>query len=73
MAKVGRPRAATPANIDSATKAEVAALLSCSDRHVERLIARGDLEAWKSGRAVRIWLHSVQAYQLRNRFVPVVD
>jgi excisionase family DNA binding protein len=67
MAKVGRPRAATAANIDSATKNEVAKLLSCSVRHVERLIDRGDLEAWKSGRAVRIWFRSVQAYQEANR------
>lgn len=67
MAKVGRPRAATAANIDSATKDEVAALLACSVRHVERLVDRGELEAWKSGRAVRIWLRSVLAYQEANR------
>lgn len=67
MARPGRPRAATPANIDSATKAEVAELLSCSERHVERLIDRGDLEAWRSGRAVRIWLRSVLAHQEANR------
>lgn len=67
MAKVGRPRAATAANIDSATKADVAQLLACSERHVERLIDRGELEAWRSGRAVRIWLRSVLAYQEANR------
>ena len=66
----GRPRAATPANIDSATKAEVAQLLSCSERHVERLIDRGELEAWKTGRAVRVWLRSVLNYQEANRVQP---
>lgn len=67
MARPGRPRAATPANIDSVTKNEVADLLACSVRHVERLIHRGELEAWRSGRAVRIWLRSVLAYQEANR------
>jgi excisionase family DNA binding protein len=67
MARPGRPRAATPANIESVTKDAVAELLACSVRHVERLIDRGDLEAWRSGRAVRIWLRSVLAYQEANR------
>jgi excisionase family DNA binding protein len=70
MPRPGRPRTATPANIDSATVAEVAGLLACSDRHVQRLVERGELEAYRTGRSVRIWLRSVLAHQEAGRITP---
>lgn len=68
--KPGRPRAATPANIESVTIAELAPMLRVSTRTVERLVAAGELEAWRCGRAVRVWLRSVLAYQEAHRLEP---
>jgi len=70
MAKAGRPRTPSEANIQSHTTAEVARLLCISERTVERLRAAGKLESYRVGRSVRIWARSVLAYQEANRLEP---
>ncbi|MDF2968352.1 MAG: Helix-turn-helix domain [Nocardioidaceae bacterium] len=70
MARVGRPRAATEANVQSWTIKETAALLRISTRTVERLVGAGALESYRVGRAVRIWARSVLAYQEGHRLEP---
>ncbi len=67
MARAGRPRTPTEANLQSHTVAEVARLLCISTRTVERLRDAGELEAYRVGRSVRYWARSVLAYQEANR------
>lgn len=67
MAKAGRPRTPSEANLASHTAAEVARMLCISKRTVERLYTAGELEAYRVGRSVRIWARSVLAYQEANR------
>jgi excisionase family DNA binding protein len=41
---------------------DAAAYLSCSPRHVERLMARGELRRVKLGRAVRVAVSDLDQY-----------
>lgn len=70
MATRGRPKAASEANVRAWTIAEVAELLHISTRTVERLIERGEVEAFHVGRAVRVVAQSVLAYREANRLEP---
>jgi excisionase family DNA binding protein len=48
---------------DILRKQDVAELLQCTERHVEDLIRRGDLKAYKpSHRMVRIFRRDVEAF-----------
>lgn len=57
------PAMPRPAGEDALyTKAEAAALLDCSQRHLERLAANGDLRPTRIGRNVRYRLSELRRY-----------
>jgi len=57
-------------NRPALTVAEVARVLNVHARTVHRAIARGALEAFKVGRAVRVTWQAVEAYRSETRVVP---
>jgi excisionase family DNA binding protein len=67
---MARPKVANEANDKSWTIREVAALLCVSTRTVERLIQRGELDAFHVGRSLRVRAQSVLAYVEGNRLEP---
>jgi hypothetical protein len=57
--------------LPAARVAAVAEILACDQSDVRRLLKRGEMEGHRQGvRSVRIFLHSVRAYQDRNRILP---
>ncbi|GLY55181.1 helix-turn-helix domain-containing protein [Lentzea sp. NBRC 102530] len=67
---MARPKTANETNVRSWTIKEVADLLCVSTRTVERLVAAGDLDASRVGRAVRVRAQSVLGYLEANRLEP---
>ena len=49
--------------------AEVAGYLSCSERHVWNLIARGDLPAYRLGAITRLRVEDLEGFVNANRTV----
>ena len=49
--------------------AEVAGYLSCSERHVWNLTARGDLPAYRLGAITRLRVEDLEAFVNANRTV----
>jgi len=67
---MARPKTANETNVRLWTKQETAALLRVSERTVERMIDRGDVEAVHLGRAVRVRAQSVLALVEASRLDP---
>jgi excisionase family DNA binding protein len=53
---------AVPTSRALVTVGDAAVYLSCSRRHLERLVARGELPRVKLGRAVRIAIADLDSY-----------
>ena len=60
-----------PREVNFLTVKEAAAYLRLCDKHVRRLIARGDLPAHKFGRALRIGKEDLKAYVASRRLISV--
>lgn len=54
-------------NIASTTRENLAKEWQCSPRHIDRLIARKELTAFRLGRCIRIPLDSARAFQEKNQ------
>jgi excisionase family DNA binding protein len=67
---MARPKVANEANVRGWTKREVAGLLCVSERTVDRMVERGEIEAFHVGRAVRVRAQSVLDYVETNRLEP---
>jgi excisionase family DNA binding protein len=67
---MARPKVANEQNVRLWTKQEVGALLCVSERTVERMIDRGQIEAVHLGRAVRVRTQSVLALVEASRLDP---
>lgn len=52
------------------TTKEAAAVLSVSMRHIQKLVADGQLLACKVGRCLRVSEASMEEYTQRNRVIP---
>lgn len=67
---MARPKVASEQNVRGWTIKEVAALLCVSERTVDRMIKRGEVEAFRVGRAVRVRAQSVLDYVEGHRLEP---
>lgn len=63
----------TPAPQRSMTTARAAEILDTTDRHVRRLIAQGDLGAFRLGRALRVRESDIVEFQERRTIRPTLD